>query len=82
MLQILEETYTGDLICTRWECYPEEAALGLRTRGEDEWTRERRMERISTCKGPVVDWEASTGTQKRTSMATTQIVELCRIGVE
>lgn len=40
------------------------------------------MERISTCKGPVVDWEASTGTQKRTSMATTQIVELCRIGVE
>lgn len=74
------------MICTGWECYPEEAAaLGLRTRNEGEWTQgrmERHLDREAPAKSLQWSWEASTGTQKRVSLAAAQIVEQCGLGVE
>lgn len=58
--------------------YPEEAALELRSGGKSEWTRGRRMEIVSEAQAekPSVGLGRQVqGTQKRTSMATTQIVD-------
>ena len=49
--------------------------------GEEEWKELSRQR--STCKGPAVGLGRQVqGTQKRASMAATQIVEQCGIGVE
>lgn len=43
---------------------------------------ERHLDREAPAKSLQWSWEASTGTQKRVSLAAAQIVEQCGVGVE